>query len=123
MHRHLRPLFGYAHYDSRPIAAVSLLCISAYISCSVLFVLAPLGVLLPRVVFCFGMAAGSHVLAFPWLRSLIFLQAVYAIYPHDVTPVTNIIATTTVWDQQLPLMVDLMRVAEALFFSVRQGGC
>jgi hypothetical protein len=43
--------------------------------------------------------------------------------PYDVTPVTNIIATTTRWDRQLPIMEDVMRAAAALFLSVRQGGC
>jgi hypothetical protein len=61
------------------------------------------------------MSAGRCLLAFLGYE-VAFLQAVHAIYPYDVTPVTNIIATTTRWDKQLPLMVDLMRAAVALFF-------
>jgi hypothetical protein len=50
------------------------------------------------------MSAGRCLLAFLGYE-VAFLQAVHAIYPYDVTPVTNIIA-----------MVDLMRAAVALFF-------
>jgi hypothetical protein len=63
------------------------------------------------------------LVSFPWLCSCIFCRLSTQYTPYDVTPVTNIIATTTRWDKQLTLMVDVMRAAAALFLSVRQGGC
>ena len=68
------------------------------------------------MVICFGMSAGKYLVAFLGYE-VAFCRLSTQYTPYDVMPVTNITATTTRWDRQLPVMVDLMRAAAALLFQ------